>query len=124
MRAIEVEVGAERNYTCRVDRLVAAVIVILDVMKVHGLAHAMRLIQVSEISWQVPVVLDAADVALEVADIDCVKAHERREQPPIRLGDAIAEEIAVPAQPFVQNVQRFKQLTDVLVIGFLRRGEA
>ena len=37
-----------------------------------------------------------------MSDIDGVEAHKRREQPPICLGEPVAQQITLPGQPLFQ----------------------
>ena len=59
-----------------------------------------------------------------MAVIDRVKPHQGGEQPPVRLGQARAAEIAAGRQPLVQQVEGFEERDHRLLIGGLRRGEA
>ena len=106
VRRGEIELGAERHDAGRVHLALAAVIVPLDVIDVHGLGDARHLIEIAQIVRQVRIVDDAPQVALEVAVIDRVEADQRREQPPVGLGQARAGEIALPRQPPLQLVER------------------
>ena len=58
-------------------------------------------------------------IALEVAVIDGVEAHQRGEQPPVGLGDALADQIALPREPLLQRVQRREQLAERFLVGGL-----
>lgn len=73
----------------------AAVIVRLDVVQAHRACDPWDLIEVAQIVRQVRIIGDAAQVALEMADIDRVEADQRGEQPPIGLGDAVTDEITL-----------------------------
>jgi|TARA_R100000322_G_scaffold22153_3_gene14748 DNA-binding transcriptional regulator/RsmH inhibitor MraZ len=66
MRGIEVEDRPGGDNARRVDRLVAAVMVLLDVGEVHRLRDARHLIKLAQIVRKVRIVGDAAEVALEV----------------------------------------------------------
>ena len=124
MAGFEVEIGADRHDLRRIDRGVAAIVVLLDVAHVHGFRHARPLVKLAQIARQVGIVGYPADVALEVPDIDRVEADERREEPPVGFGDPVAGQVARGAEPLVQRIQCLKQRTDGALIGLLRRREA
>jgi hypothetical protein len=56
----KVERGTEGDDTGRIDLTVTAVIVLLDVVEIDGLAEARRLVEVAQIVRQIRVVGDAA----------------------------------------------------------------
>src|SRR3954447_8002277 len=72
---------SDRNDAGRVDVLVYAVVVPLDVVEVDRLAESARLEQVTRIGPQHWHLGQLVAVALEVAVIDGVEARKRREQP-------------------------------------------
>ena len=74
----------------------AAVIMPLDVRDAHGLGHAGNLIELAQVIAQIGIVGDAAQVALEMAVVDRVEAHQRGEQPPVGFRELCAGEIALP----------------------------
>ena len=124
MRGGIVDLRADRDDAGRIDCLVAGVIVALDVLHVHRLRHARLLIEIAHIAGEVRIVGDAADIAFEMADIDRIEPQQRRKQPPVRLGDRGAGQIAPRRQPLVQPVERLEERADRLLIGVLRGGEA
>ncbi len=63
-------------------------------------------------------------IALEMAVVDGVEAHERREQAPVGFGEQIADQIALKSQPPFKPLQAAKQLCDSRFVSFLTRGEA
>jgi hypothetical protein len=67
----------------------------LDVINAHRRGDAGHLIELAQIVREIWVIDDAAEVAFEVAVIDRVEANKRREQPPVRLGDDRARDIAL-----------------------------
>src|SRR6266550_8907666 len=95
MLRLEIEGGPERHDAAWIDVQHAHVIVPLDVIHVHGRGDAGPLIKIAQIIRQVRIIRDAAQIALEVADIDRIEAHQRGEQSPVRLGDARSAEIAL-----------------------------
>ena len=58
-----------------------------------------------------------------MAVIDGIEADQRREQPPVRLGDAGTEEIAAARKPLLQPGEAVEQRGDGLLVGRLRGGE-
>ena len=70
---------------CWVDHRVATIIMLLDMAHIDRLRHAGRLEEIAQIAGEVRVIVNAADVAFEVADIDRIETHQRGEQPSIGL---------------------------------------
>src|SRR5690606_14619416 len=73
---------------------------------------------------QVGVLRQALQVALEVAVIDGIEADQGREEAPVRLGDAIAHQIALPAQERLKLIERGEQCLELLFIDVLTGGES
>jgi hypothetical protein len=55
--------------------------------------------------------LNAPEVALEMAVIDQVKPQQSWKNPPIRLGDAIAGQVAARAKQAFQSIQAMKHFS-------------
>ena len=91
---------------------------------IDGLGDPRRLVEIAQIVRQVRIVVDAAQVALEVADIDRIEAHQRREQPPVRLGLLRAHEVTVAAKLRLEIVECREQLKERFFVGRLRGREA
>ena len=106
MRPGQIQCGTDWNDAGRIDVVVSDVVVPLDVIKVDSLGDAGVLIEVTQIGVEMGIVKDAANVALEVAEIDGVEAHERAEEPPVRFDDAAAEKIAPAGEPLLQLIKR------------------
>ena len=79
----EILVGTEGDNTGWIDVVVGDVVVPLDVVEVYRVGDAAGLIEVFEVAKEVRVVDDSAEVALEMAVVDGVEAHEGDEQAPI-----------------------------------------
>ena len=79
----EILLGTKGDDTSRIDVVVGDVVVPFDVVEVHGLGDAVRLVEVLEIAEEVRVVDDSPEVALEMAVVDDVEAHKGHEQAPI-----------------------------------------
>ena len=81
--ARQVLVGTERYDAGRIDIVMGDVIVPLDMVEVDGVGDAVGLIEVFQVAEEVWVIDDSPEVALEMAMIDGVEAHEGDEQAPI-----------------------------------------
>jgi hypothetical protein len=103
---------------------VAAVVVVLDVVEVDGLGDARVLVQLARVGPQVRVVDEPPEVALEVADIDRIEADQGGEQPPVGLGEPVAEQIALADRRCLQPVERLEQRQHRFLVGLLGGGEA
>src|SRR5690606_10572530 len=78
-----------------IDGLVAGIVVRLDVLEIDRLGHSGNLVEVADIVRKARIVRNPAQIAFEMADIDRVKAHQCREQPPVCFGYAVANQIAL-----------------------------
>src|SRR5690606_19603915 len=86
MRRIIVDARPDRDNPVRIYRVVAVVVMPGDMIEMHRLCHARPLIQLADIGPECGVIDNPRPVAFEMAMIDRIKAYERGEQPPIRLG--------------------------------------
>ena len=93
MRLHEVERRADGDDAGRINFFVRYVVVALDVIEVDGPGDARQLIEIHQVTLQVGVIDDAADVALEVAVIDDVEPHKCAEKAPVGFDDAIVEQV-------------------------------
>ena len=67
------------------------------------------------------VIDNAAQVALELADVDRIEPDERGEQADICLGQLVTEQVsAVVVRRSSQSVQRIEQRSDRFLVGVLR----
>ena len=76
-------IGTKGDDAGWIDVVVGDVVMPLDVVEVDGVGDTVGLIEVFEVAEEVRVVDDAPEVALEMAVIDGVEAHEGDEQAPI-----------------------------------------
>ena len=76
-------IGTKGDDTGRIDVVVGDVVMPLDMVEVHGVGDAVGLIEVFEVAKEVRVIDDSPEVALEMAVVDGVEAHEGDEQAPI-----------------------------------------
>jgi hypothetical protein len=124
VRCGEIEERVGRNNPGRINRAVALVIVSADMLEIHRRGDAGPLIDVAGIGRQVGIIGDAADVALEVPDINRVEVDQRGEQPDVGLGQVVAEQETAMGQVRLELVQRLEQRADRFLLGDLRDCEA
>ena len=105
-------------------RCVAAVVVIFDVVKVDRFGDARPLIQFACIGEEVGIVDQPLQIALEMADIDRIETHQRREQPPIGFGNPFADQISLLGQACVQLSKGFEQRPYSIFVSVLAGCEA
>jgi hypothetical protein len=74
------------------------VVVALDVVEIGRLAEAGALVEVAGVGPELRVVDEAAEVALEVADVDGVEAGQGREEADVGVGEAVADEEALTGE--------------------------
>ena len=98
VRLAKIERRADRDDAGGINFRVRHVVMTLDVIEVDGLGDTGLLIQVHQVTLQVRVIDDAADVAFEVTVIDDVKPDERAEKSPVGFYDAIIEQVAACGQ--------------------------
>jgi len=91
---------------------------------IHRVGDPRPLVQLAQPVGEVRIVLDAPQVALEVAVVHRVEADERGEQSPVGLGQVLTGEIAQLVEATLQPVQRTEYLREGLLIGFLAGGKA
>ena len=82
----------------------AAVIVRLDLVEPHRLRYAWNLVQGSRVIPKFGEIGQATAITFEVTVIDDVKANERREQTPVRFGDAVAYQERTARKPVLKSV--------------------
>src|SRR5690606_8728825 len=124
MRSEEVDRGASRYDPGRIDSLVTAEVVAFDVAEIYRRFDLVLLIQVTRVWPQVGVIDDAPQIGLEVAVVDGIKTHQRREKTPVGLGDRVAGEVTAVSQAVVQPVQRLEEREDGFLVGVLGRSKA
>ena len=69
-------IGTKGDDTGWIDVVMGDVVMPLDVVEVHGVGDAIGLVEVFEVAEEVRVVDDPPKVALEMAVVDGVEAHE------------------------------------------------
>ena len=85
MRHAELLLRSERNDSARIEPHMAGVVVLLDVIEIHGARDPRPLIEFAREFHEVRIVGDPADVGLEVNVVDRIEPDQRREQPPVRF---------------------------------------
>ncbi len=89
MPFLQIENRSDGNDACGINFGVRHVVMTLDVIEIDGVGNARLLIQIHQISLQIWIVDDTAQVAFEMAVIDDVETHKRAEKSPVRLDNAI-----------------------------------
>ena len=80
-------IGTKGDDTGRIDVIVGDVVMPLDVIEVYGVGDTVGLIEIFEVAEEVRVVDDSPEVALEMAVVDGIEAHEGDEQAPISFDE-------------------------------------
>ncbi len=124
MRSVQPKGRPFGNDAVAVDLPVAGVVVALDMGKVHRFGDARPLVQLAQPVRQVRIVLDSAQVALEMAEVHRIEAHGRGEQAPVGFRQVFPGQITLFAQPPFDPIQLAKQLVECLFIRLLCGGEA
>ncbi len=107
-----------------IDVGVDDVVVLLDLVEVDLVAEARRLEEVAGVAPEVRHLGELVAVALEVAVVDHVEAHERGEEPDVGLGDRLAHQEAAVGEALLEPVHRGPEPVVGVLVGFLRPGEA
>ena len=94
MRLREIKRRADRDDAGGINFGVRHVIVTLDMIEVDGVGDTGLLIQVHQVTLEVWVIDDAAEVAFEVTVINDIKPDERTEKAPVGFDDAFVEQVA------------------------------
>ena len=118
------QVGTLRDDPRGIDLVVGRVVVPLDVVEVRGVAEAGRLEEVAGVRPQVRELGQLALVALEVAVVDGVEAHERGVEPHVGLGQLASDEVALGRQVLVEPGELREQRVVRLLVAGLRGREA
>ena len=66
-------IGTKGDDTSRIDVVMGDVVMLLDVVEVHGVGDAVGLVEVFEVAEEVRVVDDPPEVAFEMAVVDGVR---------------------------------------------------
>ena len=99
----------ERDDPGRIDVAMRDVVMPFDVIEVHSLGNAVDLVEIFQIPVEMAVVDDPSKIALEVAVIDRIKPDQGDEEPPVRLGDLRAEEIAAIGEALLHPIERLEE---------------
>jgi hypothetical protein len=98
--------------------------VALDVVEVGRVAEGRLLIEHARVVPQARIVDQAANVALEVAVVHGVEAHERGEQADVGFGEPVAHQVAARRQPFLHPVEPGEHEIHGALVHALRGREA
>ena len=104
----------------RADRVVAHDVI----ARLDGLGDARDRIEFTHVVQEIWIIGDPVPVAFEQREIGNVETHQRGEQPPVGLGDLIADQIALASEPGLDLIERGKQRVVGFVVGGLRAGKA
>ncbi len=102
----------------------ALIIMSFDVVGMERRGDRAGLIEVADIAEKIGIVGYPPDIAFEMTDIDKVETQQRRQQPDVGLGEAIAAQVAAVGQPLLKKIERLEQRADRLLISLLSRREA
>src|SRR5699024_5173202 len=109
-------IRAGRDDLRRVDALVHVVVVHPDVVEVRGVTKTRGLEQVTRVGPQRRVLADFTDVALEVAVVDRVEAHQGGKEPDVGHGDVVTDQVSAVGEVFFQVVEAGEDLGHGLVV--------
>ena len=82
----------------RVDRRVAAIIVVTDMGKIHGFTNARHLVDIAQEAVKVRIIADPVAIAFEMRNVHRVKSHQRGPQAKIGFGQLVPRQLAVFTQ--------------------------
>src|SRR5690554_141257 len=109
MRDAQIKPFTQRHHPCWIDHVVTVIVMLFDVPEIHRARYTRPLIQLAGITSQIRVILNAANVAFEMAMIDRVKPYQCGEQPPVRFGELASGQITALRQMLLQPVERLEQ---------------
>ena len=92
-----IENRAQRHDARRVD-VQLAVVTFLDLLQIERLFNPRPLIKLAQVIGEIRIILNAPQVALEVAVVNQVETQKRRKGAPVGLGDTVAGQIAPLAE--------------------------
>ena len=116
---VQIQYRASRHNARRVQMAVTAVVMGLDVIQADRAGHARHLVQLQHVVPQIRIINQTAQIALEMDNIDRIKANQGSEQAPVGLGQLRASQVALLAQASLQPVQAVKQGMNCCVVGGL-----
>src|SRR3990172_104469 len=118
-----VESRAQRHDAGRIY-IELAVVTFLDLLQIESLLDPRPLIKLAQVIAEIRVVLNAAQIALEVTVINQVEAQQRRERAPVRLGDALPRQVSPLTELFFQSVETYENLAPGVIVSLLAAREA
>lgn len=125
---VVVNIESLRDDSVGIDALMAFVIVVLDVVHVHGrfdvASSGGSLVHISSEGEQIGVLNQALLVGLEVDNIHRVEANQSREETDVSLRDLISREETLLGQDGLCLVQMLEQMIIGRVIRLLRLSKA
>src|SRR5690606_34599195 len=122
--AVQVKFWADRHDTVRVDAVMAAVVVLLDVVEADGFRHARPLVKLASVAPQIGVIDQTPDVAFEMAVVNGIEANQGSEEAPIGLCKLVSNQETLPPKALFQTVQAGEHTTNFFFVYDLFGGEA
>lgn len=98
MWCVPVQIGPDGDNAVRVNRVVAVVIVVADVIEMGRLCNAFDLIELACVGPEVRIFDQLTTVTFEVPVVDNVETNERRPETPVGFGQGVARQISVGRQ--------------------------
>lgn len=120
MWSVPVQIRPDGDNAVRVNRVVAVVIVVADVVEMGRLCHAFDLIELAGVGPEVRIFDQFTTITFEVAMIDNVETHECRPEAPIGFGQGVACQITVGREDAFEPIEAVEQRA----YGFFIRGLA
>ena len=80
----------------------------LDIIDMHGIGNAGHLVQLFQVTGQIGIIGDAAQITFEMPYIHRIEPHKGGEQAPVRFGQGITQQITPRAQALVHGIQRIE----------------
>ena len=96
MRSFKINYWSFRDNAGWIYLGMTLVVMPFNMVHVHGLGDARLLIKVPQVTIQVGVIDDSAQVAFEMDVINRIKAHQGAKEPPIGFHNAAAEQVTLP----------------------------
>lgn len=120
MWSVPVQIGPDGDNAVRVNRVVAVVIVVADVVEMGGLCHAFDLVKLTGVGPKVRVFDQLAAITFEMPMVNDIEPNERRPETPIGFGQGVACQITVGREDAFEPIEAVEQRA----YGFFIRGLA
>ncbi len=124
VRFVKILLRADGDNPGWVDRLMATVVMVANMGKIHRFRHARHLVDIAQEAIKIEIIADAAFVAFKVGHIHRVETNQGGPQTNIGLRQLVTGQEAVLTKDLFQTLQRRKYPIDRFVIGLLAGGES